>query len=214
MKQKTPEPSSARRSRRSPYLWPGLVFALACLLAGSSYYLSMWWGSQLEQEYDRQKTALDKARRRQVTAREEVDIAGSYLERFRDLQQRHLIGEADRLRWSDGLQALAKRYALGNMTLQFSGQQELPEDLKQALNASEQIYSSFDLTLAFKGQHEQDLLTVMQKLDEDISPMYFNKQCELSADVEAGKRLTYSAEGNVDIRCELYLMQAIPREHD
>lgn len=213
MKHKVPEPA-VRRSRRSPYLWPGLVFILASVFAGGSYYLSMWWGSELEREYSRQKTALDKARRRQVTARDEVDIAGSYLQRFRELQQRHLIGEADRLRWSDGLQALAKSYALGDLTLQFSGQQELSVELKQALNAREQIYSSFDLTLAFKGQHEQDLLTVMQKLDAEISPMYFSKLCELSADVEGGKRLTYSAGGNVDIRCELHLMQAVPREHD
>ncbi len=213
MKQKNPEPS-ARRSRRSPYLWPGIVFCLACALAGGSSYLSMWWGDQLQQEYSTQKTALDKARRRQITAQDEVNIAGTYLERFQALRERHLIGEADRLRWSDGLQKLAREYALGGMALQFSAQQELSPDLKRQLNAREQIYSGFNLTIAFKGQHEEDLLMVMHKLDEGISPMYFNKRCELRADVAPGKRLIYSAEGNVDISCELHLMQAVPREHD
>lgn len=213
MKQKNPEPST-RQSRRSPYLWPGIVFCLACMLAGGGYYLSMWWGGQLQQEYNTQKTALDKARRRQVTAREEVNIAGTYLARFQALRTRHLIGETDRLRWSDGLQKLAREYALNGMTLQFTAQQELSSDLKQQLNAREQIYSGFNLTMAFKGQHEEDLLTLMHKLDEDISPMYFTKRCELRADVTDGQRLAYSVEGNVDINCELHLMQAVPREHD
>jgi|GEM_PF-3490662 len=212
MKQKTPE-APVRRSPRSPYLWPGLVFTLACLLAGGGYYLSMWWGSQLKQEYNRQKTALDKARRRQITARQEVDIAGTYLDRFRELQQRHLIGEADRLRWSDGLQAIAKRHSLADLTLQFSGQKALSAEQKRAFNVRENIYSSFNLTLAFKGQHEQDLLTVIQSLDAEVSPMYFNKQCELRANITEGQRLTYREGGNIDIRCELQLMQAIPREH-
>ncbi|MCV6590735.1 MAG: hypothetical protein OIF57_17185 [Marinobacterium sp.] len=200
------------RRRMAQWAWPVTLLTTALLMAGGSYYLSQWWGGQLDREHNMQKRALDRALGRHLNAVEEVEIARSHAARYHRLQAQGLIGELDRLVWSDGFRAIGEELALADISLQFSAREPLDRDLKRRFGAVEPIYSQFGMRLSFKAQHEGDLLTILRQLDQRITPMYFVEQCALQAQFPEDRRPAFSRQGNVETACQLQLLQVLPRE--
>lgn len=203
---------TSKSIRRSPFFWPGVGFFFAALIGGGSFYGAMLQTEQLKQEHLAQKSKLDHARRRYQAAIEEVEISRTYLDRFNALQSQQLVGPIDRLAWSDGLKEIGGSLLLQGLSLEFSARQELSRKMKQTFEAREPIFHSFGMKLTFRSQHEEDLLRLLSRLDEMISPLYFVRHCQLSSRFATDRRPAYSDQGNVDISCELQLLQVVPRE--
>jgi len=195
----------------SPYRRPLTMLMLSALIAAGGWYASMFWVDELDQAYNSQKASLDAARRKYRSAIEDVEIAATYLDRYNAFAAENLLGPANRLGWSDTLQTLGKEMALVDISLEVSQDEAMDAKLRSQFSATQNIYHSANLTMRFTAQHEGDLLRVLARVSEEVSPMYLLQDCTLTR-VATDELPSYSTQGNVEVNCTLQLIQINPRE--
>ncbi|MBY4676527.1 hypothetical protein [Marinobacterium arenosum] len=204
----------AERFRHQPLLLPGVCLLLAVLFLAGGYLLSGWVDEQVERQYQMQQRRLSSAQQRLKISQRQVDIADEYLARFNAYRSKQLLGETDRLQWSDRLINLGQRLELKNLEFDFSGRRALEKEQARHFDVDQKIYNAFELKLDFQLQHEGDLFNMLNMIDRYISPMAILDYCKLQSLLGDQPTVELRDEGNLKAYCKLQVLEALPRQRD
>lgn len=175
------------------------VFAGAFLLTGVLLASSHHFESRVQQERQAEKSRLAVVRNDYSIVEEERQLIGSYLSRYRKLEQAGIVGSERRLSWVEALSSASANIKLPSLSYQISSRQRYIPEFSLETGLFRVYASEMDLRVGLL--HEEDLLTLFHALDTRASGLYSVARCDLARNGESF-RLSLTAE-NLIARCLL-----------
>lgn len=175
----------------------GVLATLA--LAGT---LFAWSNSQHEEA--RQQNAAARLRKNQLEQRlrqagGEIHDLEARSRSFRQLQESGMIGEEKRLEWLETLQTIQREQHLSGLNYQFGVKAPLA-----ASNRPDPLYFSSPLHLQARLPHEESLLRLLTRLENELSAFVMMRGCNIGRSAPPGTIAPLIA------KCEMELITLLP----
>lgn len=169
--------------------------AVSVSLLSWSYY---FWG-KMNGDYRRQHASLMSIRSKYQTVDDEERIMESYLPRYRDLEERGIVGPEQRLNWVEALRDASAQVKLPS--LRYSIDAQAPYEADFPLTTGEFGIFASKMTLDLGLLHEGDLPAVLMELDRYAAGHYSVASCDIQ---RKGREFGRSArEANLQAICDL-----------
>lgn len=161
--------------------WPALFMAFV-LAVGGGGYMATW----LVTKQIRQNLSAAEANRQEVENRiHEIEQAkettNSYLDRYRELKRKGVVGEEDRLKLLTVFDGLRKQYDLYPLKIEIEPQQPLQPDPEQSGETAENATIRVSPVLVnLDLLHEEDLLRLLAGLNNSAMGKITVESCVIT----------------------------------
>lgn len=191
--------------------WPAIYFMLAAVLLGSANTLLFMQKQQMELAQNTQKLQLKKLIRQVEFLRIQEQLFLKYGDKYQQLMQYGLVHQQNRVKWVDALLDIQKSLVMHPFTIQFEPEQLLERDRLQQFVIDKDIFYYTRLNLRAGLHSDLDFQRLMQRLSEDITPLFMVESCELSK-LPAGRSETLfiAEKPKLFLECAILLLEAKP----
>lgn len=174
------------------------MLAVALGIAGNSYY----YHSVKQTAHDTQLHRANAAKSRVNEARVAEEIIAEYLTRYDDYQRAGIIGTEHRIGWVQAVRDEAERHKIASLNYRLDPREPFTADYLFQDGGYQLTVSK--MTLTWSLLHENDFVSVLNRLQDKRLGVYHVKECELRR-VNDHISLT-STEANIVSDCELHWM--------
>lgn len=182
----------------------GLYAAVALFLAalaggGSAVYLTDQRLEAAQQEFASRRSQLQDARQRLQASGQEKEVIARYLNDYRNLEKRGVIGPEKRIDWLDGLRVASQEARLFGVEYQIGAQQPYSAE-GLALPPGLPLRRS-PMTLTLKLLHEGELLRFFHALAAQDVGLFTVDKCTVER--AAGGDVPQPRQPNLRAECVL-----------
>ncbi|MEX2576275.1 MAG: hypothetical protein WD382_06445 [Halofilum sp. (in: g-proteobacteria)] len=192
-----------------PLLGPAIMAVTAAVLLAATWHYSAAWLAERGADFRRAQSDLTQAANRYRNASDDQEVYQEYAARFLDMRERGWVGEERRLEWIETLQGINADLRLPRLAYEIGEQVPAEGYGRDGDLELRRTPMSLDLGLL----HEGDVLTLLQRLEDEGKGLMAATRCELS---RAQQRVRLDAgASNIRAECGLdwYTLQ-IERRRD
>lgn len=148
--------------------------------------------------------------------RSQVKLYYLYGDKYKDLVRQGIVKKQDRVFWVDSMIQMQKSLVMPDFTFKFSPEAVLSSERFSDIKLDKDIFyfSRLDLNMAI--QHDGDLLTFLEAINERISPLYLVESCQsemLNKSLEENEIMNFDPErGNIKVQCSLIVFHSHSKE--
>lgn len=159
---------------KRPLIGLCVCMVIASSLIGVSYYFN----SELEKEYNRNKSSFQSISRRYLDVDQEEKLLIDFYPRFVNLYNKGIIGREKRLNWIESLRQAGESVKLPSLTYSINSQEEhVPE---YGINYSGYTIYRSSMKLNLGLLHEGDLFKLFDYIDNNADGIYTLSECSFS----------------------------------
>jgi len=192
-----------------------VLILIVGLLAGSWYVITEEQKSI--QKIENQKIKELNSLRSQVDfLRSQVKLYYLYGDKYKDLVRKGIVKKQDRVFWVDSMVQMQKSLVMPGFNFKFSPEAVLSSERFSNIIIDKDIFyfSRLDLNMAL--QHDGDLLTFLEAINERVSPLYLVESCQsslLNEMLEDNEVMNFDPEtGNIKVQCSLIVFHSHAKE--
>lgn len=190
----------------------GLLGVTLLFFLGGNYGLYQH-KQELHQSVHAQQQQLESVRRQVHFLRDQERISKIYGKKYTALTSFGPIYNQSRVRWTDELLNIQKQLALKPFIIQFEPRQPLQKNRLAFIPLEKDIFYFTRLNLTVGMHSDFDILTLFDRITQNISPLFFIENCHLTARPSYVKspKFRYDVAG-IQAQCSLILLDVEPTE--
>lgn len=181
----------------------GILAALALLLLVGTVYAGSVWLEEKERDYRRARSELSRAANEYRSASDDKAVYEEYAVRFRDLEQRGMIGEEHRLSWIETLQTINQDLKLPVLRYEISPQRTAELD-GAGIDTGRFSLRRSDMTVNFGALHEGDVLRLLDTLAGAGDGLMETESCSMKHSRSDGTIVHDAGSANLETSCRLH----------
>lgn len=190
---------------------PALILLVLLLVFGGLAFGLLNYQESLEQDNQVTEHQLRNLLKQVRFLRTQEQLFQVYGKKYQAYLNEGLVYQQDRVKWTDELLKIKAQLNLVPFNFQFDAEQELTTKSVAHLQLEKNIFYYTQLHLDMGLMSDLDLLTVLDKIRENITPLFLVKGCEMSAHSEAIQKPKFTPNHSLfDAKCTLILFQAKP----
>lgn len=182
---------------------PAVLAAIALLLLLGTAWAGSVWLDEKERDYRRARSELSRAASQYRSASDDKAVYEEYAARFRDLEQRGMIGEERRLSWIETLQMINQELKLLVLRYDISPQRTAELDGAGFDTGRFRLQRS-DMSLNFGALHEGDVLRLLSSLARDGAGLMETESCSMRRSRGDGSITHDAGSANLEVSCRLH----------
>ncbi|MEA3404128.1 MAG: hypothetical protein U9R28_00110 [Pseudomonadota bacterium] len=201
---------------RQLFFTVSLVLILIIGLSAASWYVITEEQKEIQKVESQKIKELNSLRSQVEFLRSQVKLYYLYGDKYKDLVRQGIVKKQDRVFWVDSIVQMQKSLVMPDFTFKFSPEAALSSERFSNIKIDKNIFyfSRLDLNMAI--QHDGDLLTFLEAINERISPLYLVESCQsamLNEKLEDNEVMNFDPEkGNIKVQCSLIVFHSHSKE--
>ncbi len=189
-----------------------LVLILLVGLSAGSWYIITEEQKEIQKVESKKIEELNSLRSQVDFLRSQVKLYYLYGDKYKELVRKGIVKKKDRVFWVDSLVQMQQSLVIPNFTFKFSPETLLASKHFENITIDKNIFYFSHLNLQMNLQHDGDLLTFLEAVNERISPLYLIDSCRTSMslqNLEEQKEIKFDHEkGNIQVECSLTIFHS------
>ena len=144
--------------------------------------------------------------------RSQVKLYQLYGDKYKDLVRKGIVKKQDRVFWVDSMIQMQQSLVMPKFTFKFSPEAVLSSGSFDRLKIDKSIFYYSLLNIKMALQHEGDLLTFLEAMNERVSPLYLVESCRtemIEGELEDRQALSFDIDkGNVTVDCSFVVFHS------
>jgi len=201
---------------RQLFFTVSLVLILIVGLSAASWYVITEEQKSIQKIENQKINQLNSLRSQVEFLRSQVKLYYQYGDKYKDLVRKGIVKKQDRVFWVDSMVQMQKSLVMPDFTFKFSPEALLSSERFSDIKIDKNIFYFSRLDLNMSIQHDGDLLTFLEAINERISPLYLVESCQssmLNKNLEDNEVLNFDPEkGNIKVQCTLIVFHSHSKE--
>ena len=189
-----------------------LVLLLLFSIFAASWYLITEEQKALENVENHTVRDLNSLMSQVDFLRSQVKLYRLYGNKYKDLVRKGIVKNQDRVFWVDSMIQMQQSLVMPAFTFNFSPEVALSSDHFNAVRIEKPPFNFSRLTIKMRLQHEGDLLTFLDAINERVSPLYLLERCRserAQKSFSEKEQVSFNVQkGNINVDCSLVIFHS------